>query len=303
MRLERRKGFFEMAWTDGLEHILREQEPLAARNWLRLGGAAQFLAEPTNQDELQILVRRCREDEVPVRLLGGGSNVLIPDEGLPGVVVSLTAADFAKVEVQGQRIRAGGGARLGQVVSVAAREGLAGIESLVAIPGTVGGGLHGNAGTQIVDLGQWTQRAMVMTRAGEIIERSLDDMHFSYRNSTLDELVILEADFALNPDDPRDVTRRLQKEWIVRRARQPSDEIPCGRIFKDHGGMEAREILEEAGLKGTRVGGAEVSEQQPNYVIVHPEGTSSDVLRLIELMDSQVRGRCGVELETEIEIW
>ena len=97
-----------MTWTDGLEHILREQEPLAARNWLRLGGAAQFLAEPTNQDELQILVRRCREDEIPVRLLGGGSNVLIPDEGLPGVVVSLTAADFAKVEVQGQRIRAGG---------------------------------------------------------------------------------------------------------------------------------------------------------------------------------------------------
>ncbi len=292
-----------MSWTEGLEHILRPDEPLAPWTWLRIGGPAQYFAEPTNTDELQTLVRRCRSEELPVRLLGGGSNVLIPDEGLPGVTIALSAAVFSAIEVEGNQIRAGGGAKLGQVISTAAREGLAGLEALVAIPGTVGGGLHGNAGTLNVDLGQWTHEATVMTRTGDILVRTREEMHFSYRSSTLDELVILEALFILNRDDPREVTRRMQKEWIVRRTRQPGGDVPCARLFKDHGGMEARELIEEAGLKGTRVGGAEVSERHPNYVVAHAECTSQDVLRLIDLLRDQIRDRTGVELEPEIEIW
>ena len=292
-----------MAWTEGLEHILRQDEPLAPWNWLRLGGPAQYFAEPTTAEELQRLVQRCRAEDIPVRLLGGGSNVLIPDAGLPGVTLALTAAVFSEIRVDGTRLRVGGGAKLGQVISTAAREGLAGLEALVAIPGTVGGGLHGNAGTQNVDLGQWTAEATVMTRAGEILVRTREEMHFSYRKSTLDELVILEAVFALNEDNPREVTRRMQKEWIVRRARQPGGDVPCARLFKDRGGMEARELLEEAGLKGTRVGGAELSDLHPNFVIAHPGCTSDDVLRLMDLARTQVRERTGVELEPELEIW
>lgn len=292
-----------MSWTDGLEHILRQDEPLAPWNWLRLGGPAQYFAEPTAVEELQTLVQRCRQEEIPVRLLGAGSNVLIPDTGLAGVTVALTAAVFSQIRVDENRIRAGGGAKLGQVISTAAREGLGGLEALVAIPGTIGGGLHGNAGTQNVDLGQWTDEATVMTRAGEILVRTREDMHFSYRKSTLDELVILDAVFVLNPDDPREVTRRMQKEWIVRRAQQPSGDVSCARLFKDVGGIEARELIEEAGLKATRVGGAELSEQHPNFLIAHHGCTSDDVIRLIDLVQTQVRERTGVDLATEIEIW
>ncbi len=292
-----------MSWTDGLEHILRQDEPLAPWNWLRLGGPAQYFAEPTAVEELQTLVQRCRQEEIPVRLLGAGSNVLIPDTGLAGVTIALTAAVFSQIRVDENRIRAGGGAKLGQVISTAAREGLGGLEALVAIPGTIGGGLHGNAGTQNVDMGQWTDEATVMTRAGEILVRTREDMHFSYRKSTLDELVILDAVFVLNPDDPREVTRRMQKEWIVRRAQQPSGDVSCARLFKDVGGIEARELIEEAGLKATRVGGAELSEQHPNFLIAHHGCTSDDVVRLIDLVKTQVRERTGVDLATEIEIW
>ncbi len=292
-----------MSWTDGLEHILRQDEPLAPWNWLRLGGPAQYFAEPTAVEELQTLVQRCRQEEIPVRLLGAGSNVLIPDTGLAGVTIALTAAVFSQIRVDENRIRAGGGAKLGQVISTAAREGLGGLEALVAIPGTIGGGLHGNAGTQNVDMGQWTDEATVMTRAGEILVRTREDMHFSYRKSTLDELVILDAVFVLNPDDPREVTRRMQKEWIVRRAQQPSGDVSCARLFKDVGGIEARELIEEAGLKATRVGGAELSEQHPNFLIAHHGCTSDDVIRLIDLVKTQVRERTGVDLATEIEIW
>ncbi len=142
-----------------------------------------------------------------------------------------------------------------------------------------------------------------MTRSGEIATRTRDDMHFSYRKSSLDELVILQAEFRLHANDPREVTRRMQKEWIIRRSRQPAGDAPCARIFRDHGGVEARELIDEAGLKGTRVGGAEVSELHPNFIIAHPGCSSQDVMRLIELMRSQVRERTGVELELEIEIW
>src|SRR3954469_7983068 len=122
----------------GFEHIVRENEPLARYTWFRLGGPAQYFAEPTDVDELAAFVRRCHESGTPVHVLGGGSNLLVRDEGVPGVVISLGAAAFGRIEVSGRKIVAGGGAKLGHVISTAVREGLAGLEMLVGIPGTVG---------------------------------------------------------------------------------------------------------------------------------------------------------------------
>ncbi|MHB8971307.1 MAG: UDP-N-acetylmuramate dehydrogenase [Pirellulaceae bacterium] len=292
-----------MGLFGGFEHIVCEREPLAPYTWLRLGGVAEYLAEPTSGEELEALVRYCRLQDIPIRLLGGGSNLLVRDQGVPGLVIHLGAAAFSEISVADHVITAGAGAKLGHVISTAVREGLAGLEPLVGIPGTIGGALCGNAGTDNHDVGQWTMTAEVMTPAGEIVVHQRDDLHFAYRYSSIDELVILRASFALEHEDRTELTKRMQTLWIVKKSKQPSSDENVGRVFKNPLGLRAADLIEQSGLKGTKVGGAEISEQHANFIIARPGTTSGDVQRLIELVRSQVRERIGVELETDIEIW
>lgn len=292
-----------MSLASGLEDIVREDEPLAPRTWFKLGGSADYFAEPTSVEQLADLVRRCREQEVPIRLLGGGSNILVRDEGVPGMVISLAAKAFNEVQVVIEKLSAGGGAKLGHVISTAVRSGLGGLEPLVGIPGTIGGALHGNAGSRGGDIGQWTCKATVMTRAGEVHQRRREDLVFAYRQSSLDELVILAAEFELEQGDPEQLTKRMQKQWIVKKASQPMSHQNAGCIFKNPRGMNAGMLIEQAGLKGTKIGGAEVSPQHANFIIAHDEATSQDVLRLINEIRGRVAERLGVELEMEIEVW
>jgi UDP-N-acetylmuramate dehydrogenase len=292
-----------MLLLSGFEHIVRQAEPLAPHTWLQLGGPAEFFAEPRTVDELQGLVRRCLEEALPVRLLGGGSNVLVRDEGVPGMVIRLAEAAFADIQVAAGRVTAGGAAKLGHVISSAVREGLAGLEALVGIPGTIGGALHGNAGSRGGDIGQWTRRATVMTRSGEIIERQRDELVFAYRESSLDELAILSAEFELEAEDPEELTKRMQQQWIVKKASQPLGHQSAGCIFKNPRGMSAGMLIDQAGLKGTRIGGAEVNDRHANFIVAEPGATSQDVLRLIELVRSRVADRIGIALELEIQVW
>lgn len=292
-----------MGWITGFEKIVRRDEPLAMHTWFQLGGAAEYFAEPENPDQLIALVKRCHEEEVPVRLLGRGSNVLVRDEGVPGVVVRLSAPVFAKLEVDGPSIIAGGGATLGRVITTAVHRGLAGLETLIGIPGTLGGALHGNAGTHGGDVGQWACQAAVISYTGEVSQQERDDLVFGYRQSSLDELVILEASLTLDEDDPRELARRMQKHWIVKKASQPMGHQCAGCVFRNPRGASAGELIEEAGLKGTRIGGAVVSDRHANFIVAEPECTSQDVLRLIDLVRSQVHDRLDVELERELEIW
>jgi UDP-N-acetylmuramate dehydrogenase len=290
-------------FINGFEKIVREAEPLAPHTWFHLGGPAEYFAEPNTVEELAALVRRCHDDGIPIRVLGGGSNLLVRDDGVSGVVVRLSAAPFNEISLQGRIVTAGGGARLGHVVSTVVREGMAGLEPLVGIPGTIGGALHGNTGSRGGDIGQWTCRATVMTRSGEVLQREREDLVFSYRQSSLDELVILGCQFQLEEEDPQELTKRMQKLWIVKKASQPLGHQSAGCIFKNPRGISAGMLVDQAGLKGTRVGGAEVSDRHANFIVADAEATSADVLKLIELVRSRVAERLGVELETEIEIW
>lgn len=292
-----------MSWLSEFESIVRQGEPLAPYTWFRLGGPAQYFAVPQSHEQLAELVRRAHQEGEPIRLLGGGSNILVRDEGVPGLVIHLSAPCFGGIRVQGRHVIAGGGTRLGHVISTAVREGLGGLESLVGIPGTVGGALHGNAGGRGGDIGQWTYRATVMTVTGETMERTREDMVFAYRKSSLDELVILEAEFQLEQEDPQELTKRMQTQWIIKKASQPLGHQNAGCIFKNPRGISAGMLIDQAGLKGARMGGAEVSERHANFIIAEPGATAQDVLRLIELIRSRVADRLGVELETEIEIW
>ncbi len=292
-----------MPLLSGFEEILRRNEPLAPHTWFDLGGVAEYFAEPRSIDELQGLVRYCQEEELSVRVLGGGSNLLVRPEGVTGVVIRLSEGEFVDVQVAGNQLTAGAGGKLGHAISVAVREGLGGLETLVGIPGSIGGALHGNAGSRGGDIGQWTQEATVMTRTGEVLVREREEMVFAYRESSLDELVILQARFELESDDPTELTKRMQKQWIVKKASQPMRHQSAGCIFKNPRGMSAGELIEQAGLKGTRIGGAEVSSRHANFIVAEPGANSNDVLRLIELIRNRVEERLGVELELEIEVW
>jgi UDP-N-acetylmuramate dehydrogenase len=292
-----------MAFLSGFEKIVRQDEPLAMHTWFQLGGPAEYFAEPENLDQLIALIRRAGDEGLDVRLLGQGSNILVNDAGTPGLVVKLSAPEFCKIQIAGRRITAGGGALLSRVVTTSVHSGLAGLEMLIGIPGAVGGALHGNSGSHGGDVGQWTAGATVVTATGEIHQRGRDDMAFGYRQSSLDDLVILEAAFHLEEDDPRELARRMQKLWIVKKASQPMGHQSAGCVFKNPRGASAGELIEKAGLKGARIGGAVVSDRHADFILAEPECTTQDVLRLIEMVRSQVRDRMGVDLELEIEIW
>lgn len=292
-----------MSFLTGFEHFARENEPLAAYTWLRLGGSAQYFAEPTTIEELTALVKRSREEDLPVRLLGKGSNLLVNDQGVPGVVIQVAAPVFGNIEVSGNTIRAGGGALLGHVISTAVREGLGGLEQLAGIPGTIGGALHGNAGGSGGDVGQWTSEATVMTRSGELLTRTRDEMRFAYRQSSLNELVIVDVTFTLEPEDPAPLTRRLQKVWIVQRAGQPTLDERAACMFKNTQGMTTADLIESAGLRGTRVGQAALSDRDSNFVIVSEDATVDDVMRLFDLVKSKVADFHEIELDLAIDVW
>jgi UDP-N-acetylmuramate dehydrogenase len=254
-------------------------------------------------DELAALVRRCHEAETPVRLLGGGSNVLVRESGVLGMVIHLAAPAFCQITVKRPQVTAGGGAKLGHVLTAAVREGLGGLESLTGIPGTVGGALHSNACAHGGDIGQWTVGVTVMNRKGEIVTRTRDELQFAYRQSNLDDALILDVQFALNPEDPQELTKRLQKQWIIKKAHQPIGGQHTGYIFKDPPGGSAARLIDDAGLKGARQGKAAVSDRNANFIEVEGGATSDDVVRLIDHLREQVARRLGVTLDIAMEIW
>lgn len=292
-----------MSLVKGFGHFVKQAEPLAPHSWFHLGGPAEFFAEPATVEDLRTLVRRAAEASTPVRVLGGGSNILVRDQGVSGIVLRLSAPIFNEIAISKRIVTAGGGAKLGHAISTSVREGLAGLETLVGIPGTIGGALHGNAGSRGGDIGQWTTQATVMTRGGEILTRTREELVFAYRESSLDELVILGAKFELDEENPEELTKRMQKQWIIKKAGQPLGHQSAGCIFKNPRGMSAGMLIEQAGLKNTRVGGAEVSQRHANFIVADEGATSADVLKLIDVVRERVNDRLGILLETEIEIW
>jgi UDP-N-acetylmuramate dehydrogenase len=292
-----------MSLQDTFAEILKPQEPLAPYTFLKLGGPAQMLAQPRSVDELARLITRCRADQTPVRVLGGGCNLLVRDEGVRGVVVRLSEPAFTGLEVKGTRVRAGGGAALSALISEAAKHSLAGIESLVGIPGTVGGALCGNAGARSGYIGERVESVDVLDALGRKQTLERGDFEFGPQSSGLDDVIVVTATFALEPDSPDSILKRMRKFWIHRKARQPLSFQAAGRLFKDPRGQAADLLIEQAGLQGTRVGGAELSERNPNYVVVQPGASSRDVLRLIELVRSKVAERFGLTLELALVVW
>jgi len=293
----------EQAVLADFADIVKSNEPLAPYTYLRLGGPAEWLIQPRSREELSAVVRRCFQARIPLRVLGSGCNVLVSDEGVRGAVLRLNEPAFTRVEVDGRRVRAGTGAAVLALISEAARHGLAGLEALVGIPGTVGGALRCNAGDRAGDIGQFVRQVEVLDSRGDVQVRERDELRFAYHWSNLDDPVLLAADFDLEADQADAIVKRMRKAWIQRKAAQPLNFQAAGRVFKDPRGLNAAGLIVQAGLAKTRVGGAEISERDANYIVVHPGATSRDVLRLVDLIRSRVEERFQVELELEMTVW
>jgi UDP-N-acetylmuramate dehydrogenase len=293
-----------MPLLDEFRAFVKPGEPLAPLTWFGLGGPAEFLARPRGLEDLVALLRRCRLEGIPARILAGGSNVLVRDEGVSGVVVHLESPAFADVTIEGTGVEAGAAVPLTALISQTARAGLAGLENLTGIPGTVGGAVRGNSGDRQGTVGAYVRGAVVLDDELEVRERTADELSFGYRWSNLDEPVILAARFELERDDPEAVVRRMRRVWIVKKENQPYGHQPSGCIFKNPTPEQSAAVLiERAGMKGARSGGAEVSDRHSNFIVAHPGATAADVLDLMEQIRVRVLEQFGTELEPQIHVW
>ncbi len=293
-----------MPGLDDFADIVKRNEPLAPYTYFKLGGPAEALVQPRSRDELAAVLRCCAEQKIPLRVLGGGCNVLVRDEGMRGVVLRLSDPAFATIRVEGKRVTAGTGAALAALISESARHSLAGLESLVGIPGTVGGALRSNAGDRSGEIGQFVRRVEVMDERGQVDVRERDELRFAYRWSNLDDPVLLTVEFELESDAADAIVKRMRKAWIQRKASQPLSFQAAGRIFKNPRGLSAATLIEQADLaKPPRVGGAEISDRNANFIITQPGASARDVLGLINLVRSRVKEKFSVDLELEIAVW
>jgi UDP-N-acetylmuramate dehydrogenase len=271
--------------------------------WFGLGGPAKFFVTPRDVGQLQAIVARLRENEIPLFVLGSGANLLVRDEGVEGAVICLNSPAFKSAEISGTTVTAGAGKDVQKLVLECAHAGLSGLECLAGIPGSVGGEIKMNAGGAFGDIGSAVQTVTVMDTNGQVFTRTKDDLVFEYRKSNISAKFILSATFGLSQDDPQRVANKVKEIWMYKKNSQPLADHSAGCIFKNPRGLSAGALIDQSGLKGTVVGGAEVSTKHANFITAKKGSKASDVLTLIEQVRGKVQEKFDVKLETEVVIW
>ncbi|AQQ71221.1 UDP-N-acetylenolpyruvoylglucosamine reductase [Limihaloglobus sulfuriphilus] len=292
-----------MQLFNGLDSIVKKDAPVGKYTWYGLGGNAEYLIRPDNHEQLAEVAQICTENSIPIHVLGLGSNVLISDAGVKGAVIKLDSAAFSDVSYKGDRVLAGSGASLNEVVLNCVREGLSGLECVTGIPGSVGGAVRMNAGGKFGDIGTSIVSLKLMDDLGSIYVKSKPDIEFDYRSSNITEPFILEAEFKLFKSDPDRVMKATQEIWIYKKNIQPVTGRTAGCVFKNPSVDTAGSLIDRAGLKGLKAGTAQVSEKHGNFIIADKDTKSSDIIELIEIIQQKVQQEFDVELELEIEIW
>ena len=284
------------------ESIVKQNEPLARKTTLRVGGAADVYVEPASEEALAAAVTLCARRQTPFRLLGRGSNLLIRDGGLRGVAISLAAPAFSSIETRGETLRCGAGARLKAVAARARDLSLAGLEFLEGIPGSVGGALRMNAGAMGAAVFDVATRVRYMDHQGRIGECEAAQAPHQYRSSPFfRDRIALGADFRGRPA-PRETILKTTAAFNEKRWSSQPKEPSAGCIFKNPATVPAGKLIEELGLKGARVGGAAVSTVHGNFIVNENQATAANVLELIALIKARAKAERGIDLETEVEI-
>ena len=286
-----------------LEEIVEIDYPLAKRTWYGLGGPADFFIRPKTVEQLKEVVRRCGENNIRIYVMGFGSNLLISDDGLRAAVIKLEAEQLAQIEFEGEEVTAWAGAELSKLVLTCVEKGLSGIEALTGIPGSVGGAVKMNAGGNFGDFGAAVESVTLMDGQGNVFEKSKPELVFDYRRTNITAKFILNARLKLNTADSEQIMRTVKEIWIYKKNNQPLNTKNSGCIFKNPRGVSAGALIDRAGLKGLKIGGAVVSEKHANFVIAEKGCTSRDVMRLIEALKQRVKEQFDIELELEVEVW
>ncbi|MCC7193315.1 MAG: UDP-N-acetylmuramate dehydrogenase [Phycisphaeraceae bacterium] len=296
-------------FLEGLNIPFQRNVPLAPWTWYRVGGPARVLAQPSSVEQLAAIAARANEAGVPTYVLGGGANLLVSDAGVDGLVIQLSDPAFKQVKIEGNIATLGAGCDLFKVIPEISKAGLGGLEVLAGIPGTIGGAVRMNAGGIYGDIGKTIRRVKVMDSTGHVYHRDRDDLIFSYRKSNIAARYIIEVEFELIPDDPNALVRRFKEIFLYKKNSQPMGDNSAGCAFKNptpvEGGekLSAGKLIDQAGLKGFRIGGAEISSQHANFVIAHPGATAADLLAVMEHAQKRVLEVHGIRLEREVVVW
>ena len=297
---------FQQRIAENLPRIaLCFDEPMSKHTSFRIGGPAEVMAFPRDAEELsEILMVSGKLDIKPV-ILGAGTNVLAPDEGIPGLIVCLKDCMNGMELLEEGKIRVMSGVTMTRAAVFAANHGLAGMEFAHGIPGTVGGGVYMNAGAYGGEISQICRSVTVMDRNGKARQLSREEMDFGYRHSILEESgeIVVSAVFGLSQDSPEAVKARMKQLQAKRGASQPLDLPSAGSAFKRPVGGYAAALIDQAGLKGYRVGNAAISTKHAGFAVNLGGATAHDVKELMTQVSDRVFAASGIRLEPEIRIW
>lgn len=281
------------------------EEPLSKHTSFRIGGPAEAMAFPKNREELaELLKKSCLWDRKPV-ILGAGTNVLAPDEGMKGLIICLKDCLVGMERVDGTSIRVMAGVTMARAAVFAASQGLSGLEFAHGIPGTIGGGVYMNAGAYGGELGSLCREVELMDREGKTHVLTHEQMDFSYRHSCLEETdwIVVSALLSLEPGKEETIRARMKELQAKRLASQPLNYPSAGSAFKRPQGGYAAALIDQAGLKGFRVGDAAISEKHGGFAVNLGKASAEDMKTLLKEVSEKVEAQSGIHLEPEIRVW
>jgi UDP-N-acetylmuramate dehydrogenase len=281
-----------------------ENEPLAKHTTIKIGGPAEIFVEPSSIEDLKKTMDTVTESGVPWRAIGRGSNLLVGDSGIKGVVIKL-GKGLDHLDVDGDTITAGGGYSLIKLTTVISKQGLSGLQFAGGIPGSVGGAVYMNAGAHGSDMSKILVKAHILFEDGTMEWLTAEELEFSYRTSLLQKKrpgICLEAVLKLEKGNREEIVAELQKNKDYRRETQPWDHPNCGSVFRNPLPHYAGQLIQESGLKGYQIGGAKISELHGNFIVNTGNATAKDVLDLIDFVKKTIYEKHGVKMETEVEI-
>lgn len=281
--------------------MVQYSEPLKNHTYTKLGGAADVFVRPYTVEEIRSLVEQVQAKELPLTVLGYGSNVIVRDGGIRGVTLSL--AHFQDIRlVTAETITAQAGASLIEVSNAALRYELTGLEFACGIPGSIGGALYMNAGAYGGQIADVIESVTVLTSAGAMLELNKEQLQLGYRSSIFmkEDYIILEASFRLRRGDVREISSKMEELTFARSSKQPLEYPSCGSVFRRPPGYFAGKLIQDCQLQGVRIGGAEVSRKHAGFIVNRDHATATDYLALIELVRQTVQEKFNVRLETEV---
>ena len=282
---------------------IRVNEPMSKHTTIRIGGPADLLIEPKDTESLKRIMNAIHEHDVKWRAIGRGSNLLVSDKGIDGVVIKL-GKGMDDLELNGTELRVAGGYSLIKLVTLISKEGLSGFEFAGGIPGSVGGAVYMNAGAHGADISDILTKALVLFKDGSLEWLTNEEMEFSYRTSVLQQKsgIVVEAIFDLKKGNKDSIIAEMNKNKDYRSDTQPWKEPCCGSVFRNPLPNHAGKLVEQSGLKGHQIGGAQISNMHGNFIVNVGGAKAADVLALINLVKKTVKDRYGIDLQTEVEI-